>query len=80
MNDNAIDVKSRNGKNPPRERIKNAGWVSPHERDALDVSQPRRAQNVRISSPRFETNIPVWKMQAILIVKNLRFPPFFSIF
>ena len=58
MNDNTIDVKGRNGEDSPCERIKNAGRISPDERDALDVSQPRRAQHVRIGHSRLETNIP----------------------
>ena len=58
MNDNAIDVKSRNGKNSPCEWIKNARGICPNERDALDISQPWRAQHVRVSHSRLETNIP----------------------
>lgn len=58
MDDNAIDVEGRNGENPPRERIKNARRISPDERHARDFTQPSRAQHVRVSHSRLETNIP----------------------
>lgn len=58
MDDNAIDVEGRNGEDPPRERIKNARRISPDERHARDFTQPSRAQHVRVSHSRLETNIP----------------------
>ena len=59
MDDDAIDVKGRHGEYSPRKRIENAGRISPDERDALDFSQPRRAQHVRVRHSRLEANVPV---------------------
>ena len=43
----------------PRERIKDAGRISPNERHALDVAQPMGSDDVRVCFLRLESNAPV---------------------